>query len=646
MVDSNGFVTLSGSGSAIMFDADVGTATPAANIINFKGTSSQGISSSASGNTVTYTIADATYTQLGVASFNSTEFTVTSGAVTSNNFTITAGTGLSGGGSLTLGGSVTLSAGGTIATTYTANTGSATPSGNNLDILGDYILAGSGDPVITTASGSTLIVNVQLSEAAGSSSANSAGICSFSSTDFSVDSNGYVTLTGSGSEITFTGDSGTPFTTGSVTITGGTTGLTFAAATPDLTLGGTLKLANGGTNANLTASNGGIFYSTASAGAILSGTATAHQLLLSGASTAPLWSTSTYPTTNAINTLLYASSANVMAALATADNAVLTSTAAGVPTWEALTDGQVIIGSSAGAPAAATLTAGTGISITNGHNSISIAVNGAVVGETITGNSGGALSPTAGNWNILGTGSITTVGSVSTLTVELTGLTNHALQVGAGTATLTQLGAGTTGQVLQTNTGADPTWSTATYPSTTTINQILYSSSANVVAGLATANNGVLTTGTTGIPVVTALASNGQIIIGSGSGAPVAATLTAGPGVSITNAANSITISATAAAFAYTNVNHAASPYTVLVGDQYISVDCSGGVVSLLFPNVPTALRTWVIKDRTGSASTSNISITTVGGSVTIDGQTTYKITSNYGAINLLANATPTYEVY
>ena len=91
-----------------------------------------------------------------------------------------------------------------------------------------------------------------------------------------------------------------------------------------------------------------------------------------------------------------------MAALATADNAVLTSTAAGVPTWEALTDGQVIIGSSAGAPAAATLTAGTGISITNGHNSISIAVNGSVVGETITGDSGGALSPTAGNWNIVG----------------------------------------------------------------------------------------------------------------------------------------------------------------------------------------------------------------------------------------------------
>lgn len=58
-----------------------------------------------------------------------------------------------------------------------------------------------------------------------------------------------------------------------------------------------VPLSLGGTNANLTASNGGIFYSTASAGAILSGTATAGQILQSGASSAPSWSTATYPAT-------------------------------------------------------------------------------------------------------------------------------------------------------------------------------------------------------------------------------------------------------------------------------------------------------------------------------------------------------------
>lgn len=95
-----------------------------------------------------------------------------------------------------------------------------------------------------------------------------------------------------------------------------------------------LSLSLGGTNAALVASNGGIFYSTASAGAILSGTATATQMLQSGASGAPAWSTSTWPATTTINQLLYSSSANTVVGLATSTTAVLT-TAAGVPTWAA-----------------------------------------------------------------------------------------------------------------------------------------------------------------------------------------------------------------------------------------------------------------------------------------------------------------------
>ena len=98
----------------------------------------------------------------------------------------------------------------------------------------------------------------------------------------------------------------------------------------NFTVAGT-SLALGGTNAALTANNGGIIYSNATALAVLAGTVTAQQLLMSGASTTPQWSTTTYPTTNAINTLLYASSANVMAALATANSSVLVTSAGGVP---------------------------------------------------------------------------------------------------------------------------------------------------------------------------------------------------------------------------------------------------------------------------------------------------------------------------
>jgi hypothetical protein len=90
-------------------------------------------------------------------------------------------------------------------------------------------------------------------------------------------------------------------------------------------------LAVGGTGHALTASAGGIVWSDSSKLNILAGTSTAGQLLLSGNAATPAWSTSTYPSTNAVNTLLYASSANVMAALATANSSVLITSSGGVP---------------------------------------------------------------------------------------------------------------------------------------------------------------------------------------------------------------------------------------------------------------------------------------------------------------------------
>lgn len=71
----------------------------------------------------------------------------------------------------------------------------------------------------------------------------------------------------------------------------------------------------------------------------------------------------------------------------------------------------------------ATLTGGTGIIVTNGAGTITIAANGSVVGETITGDDSVALSPTGGNWNILGQDAsvasvMDTNGSGSTLRIE------------------------------------------------------------------------------------------------------------------------------------------------------------------------------------------------------------------------------------
>lgn len=115
--------------------------------------------------------------------------------------------------------------------------------------------------------------------------------------------------------------------------------------------------------------------------------------------------------------------------------------------------------------------------------------------------------------------------------------------------------------------------------------------------------------------------------------------VTGSPGTS------TLTISDNGAAPNYTSVV-GPTTYVVLTTDYFISCNTSGGAITLQFPNAPTFKQVWIVKDRTGNASTNNISITTVGGVVTFDGQTTYKLVSNFGAVDLLANATPTYEVF
>ena len=100
-------------------------------------------------------------------------------------------------------------------------------------------------------------------------------------------------------------------------------------------ISGQVALANGGTNANLTASAGGIFYSTGSAGAILSGTSTANQMLLSGSSTTPAWSTATWPATTTANALLYSSAPNTVAQITPAANSVLVTNGSSVPAFSA-----------------------------------------------------------------------------------------------------------------------------------------------------------------------------------------------------------------------------------------------------------------------------------------------------------------------
>jgi len=208
-----------------------------------------------------------------------------------------------------------------------------------------------------------------------------------------------------------------------------------------------------------------------------------------------------------------------------ADNVNFT-TLTGVPGKVATitADGQLLVGSTVAPQIRTGTITSSDSSITIGYASpnITLAIaGGTTVLKTLTGNSGGPLSPTSGNINTLGTGSITVAGVGSTQTTQLTGLTQYAVLIGAGTATITKVGpVASTGAVLMSNgIGSDPGFSTATYPLTTTVSQILYSSATNTVAGLATANNGVLIASNTGVPSMLAAGATGQVLTAT-TGAP------------------------------------------------------------------------------------------------------------------------------
>ena len=235
-------------------------------------------------------------------------------------------------------------------------------------------------------------------------------------------------------------------------------------------------------------------------------------------------------------------------------------------------------------------------------------------GATLNLNTLGAKNILKANDQTLATGDIE-AGQIVTVVYDGT-----SFQMQSQTAITLPTGA--LGTVLQGGgAGATPVYSTATYPSTTTINQVLYSSSANTVAGLATANKAVFTTGATGIPVLTAMAADGQLIIGSTAGVPAAATLTAGAGISITNGSNSITVATNGAS---TWIDQTTTPVSVAANAKYIANNA--GLVTLNMPATAVVgdeftvaghgAGGWLLQMNTGQVANFGSSPTTSAGSL------------------------------
>jgi hypothetical protein len=133
---------------------------------------------------VTQAIASTNISNVGLAAFDSAQFSVdANGFVTAN--------------------------GGAIGLTLTGTTGGALPpTAGNWNILAATAAAGSV-PIQVVGAGSTETVTVQLTQAISSSNATKVGLAAFSSSDFQVDANGFVQLANS--------------SVGSATTTGATT---------------------------------------------------------------------------------------------------------------------------------------------------------------------------------------------------------------------------------------------------------------------------------------------------------------------------------------------------------------------------------------------------------------------------------------
>lgn len=296
--------------------------------------------------------------------------------------------------------------------------------------------------------------------------------------------------------------------------------------------------------------------------------------------------------------IVFNSAAGVLSTHASTLNAVQIGTAGGQLTDVAVgTTGQVLTGVTAGAPVFANL---SGISVTSITGTVNQITASSPTGAVTLSIPAAFIAP----------GSIT---ATTGMTVTAGGLT-----VTSGNTTLTPLNA----------------------------QGVVYNSAAGVLSTHATTNHAVQVGNATGQFTDLAVGTNGQVLLGSTGANPAFATLTSTANT-ITYTTGPATLNLETAPFqiAYTSVNAAASPYTALGTDVYISVDSSGGAVTIRLPNAPTNYRYYTIKDRTGNAAANNITVTTVGGAVNIDGAVTFVMTGNFQSANVVFNGA-TYEIY
>lgn len=279
-----------------------------------------------------------------------------------------------------------------------------------------------------------------------------------------------------------------------------------------------VNMTNGGLNASLVASNGGIIYSSATGGAVLNGIPNANMPLLSGAASSPSWSAIRYPTSGTSGGIPYFASAT------------------GLSTSNVLTASQIVLGGGAGTAPATLGSLGTTTTVLHGNaagaptfTGINLTAGGDVVGTLPVANGGTNCSAASGTCvdNISGfasTGFIKRTGagtyifdSASQALQDICATQGNILYFDG--ADWVCLATGTIGQLLSTNgAGANPSWITAS--GTGTVTNL---SSGN---GITLSPTNITTTGTVALTVPVIVANGGtgnttltahNVVIGNGT---------------------------------------------------------------------------------------------------------------------------------